>query len=134
MASEKENKLAIMGLHARGNEIYLPNQITNSRTELQLLNVSKYKAKKMSNSNTSHTDWTKAQIKAAIEETGVSMAALGRANGYNTPQTFYAVLRLPYPKVQKIVAEHLGVSPETIWPSRYKKAPQITPSIHRRVA
>ncbi|MBL4798166.1 MAG: helix-turn-helix domain-containing protein [Oleispira sp.] len=79
-------------------------------------------------------DWTKAQIKAAIEDTGVSMAALGRANGYDVSQTFYTVLRLPYPKVQKIVAEHLGVSPEIIWPSRYKKAVKITPSVHRRVA
>jgi Ner family transcriptional regulator len=88
----------------------------------------------MSNSNTSTTDWTKARIKAAIEDSGVSMAALGRANGYDTPQTFYAVLRLPYPKVQKIIAEHLGVTPQTIWPSRYQKAVKITPSVHRRVA
>lgn len=88
----------------------------------------------MSNSTTPSTDWTSAQIKAAIQDTGVSVAALARANGYDRPQTFYAVLRLPYPKVQRIIADYLGVTPETIWPSRYKEAVKITPSIHRRVA
>lgn len=80
------------------------------------------------------TDWSKAAIKCAIEEKGVSMAQLARANGYEKPRTFYNVLRMPYPKVERIVAEFLGVTPETIWPSRYAEPTKITPSVHRKVA
>jgi Ner family transcriptional regulator len=80
------------------------------------------------------TDWSKAAIKCAIEEKGASMAQLARANGYDKPRTFYNVLRMSYPKVERIVAEFLETTPEVIWPSRYVEPIKITPSIHRKVA
>lgn len=80
------------------------------------------------------TDWHPEDIKAAIRKKGVSMAQLARANGYKSPRTFSNVFNVPYPKVQRIIAEFLGVTPETIWPSRYAEPTKITPSVHRKVA
>lgn len=72
-------------------------------------------------------DWDKEDIKAAIRKKGISMSELARANGYKS-RTFLNVLRMPYPKVQMIVGDFLGVAPEVIWPSRYLKPTQIQPS------
>ena len=27
---------------------------------------------------------------------------------------------MPYPKYERLIAEHLGTTPQTIWPSRYR--------------
>lgn len=80
------------------------------------------------------TDWHPEDIKAAIRKKGVSMAELARANGYEKPRTFSNVLRAPYPKVQKIIADFLAIPAEEIWPSRYVKPTKIEPSSHRKVA
>jgi Ner family transcriptional regulator len=61
------------------------------------------------------------------------MARLARVNGYKTPRTFSNVFTLSYPKVERIIAEFLEVSPESIWPSRYQKGVEIIPSVHCRV-
>ncbi|MBL4799803.1 MAG: helix-turn-helix domain-containing protein [Oleispira sp.] len=82
----------------------------------------------------STNDWHSEDIKCAIRKKGVSMADLARANGYKVPRTFSNVFTTSYPKVERIIAEFLEVSPEVIWPSRYQKAIEITPSVHRRVA
>ena len=79
-------------------------------------------------------DWHPEDIKCAIRKKGVSMAQLARANGYKTPRTFSNVFAMPYPKVERIIAEFLEISPKTIWPSRYQEPMKITPSVHRRVA
>lgn len=64
-------------------------------------------------------DWHRQDILAAIRKRGISAAELARRNGYSNPATFYNVFKVPYPKVQKIIAEYLGVPPEEIWPTRY---------------
>lgn len=79
-------------------------------------------------------DWHPEDIKAAIRKKGVSMAALARANGYENPRTFLNVFKVPYPKIQKIIAGFLEVPAEEIWPSRYVKPTKIKPSSHRKVA
>jgi len=64
-------------------------------------------------------DWHRQDVLAAIRKRGISAAELARRNGYSNPATFYNVFKVPYPKVQKIIAEYLGVPANEIWPSRY---------------
>ena len=78
----------------------------------------------MSKSTThSKRDWHPEDIKAAIRKKYRSVSILARANGYNNPSTFSNVFRMPYPKVEKIIAKSLDTIPEEIWPSRYKDKP-----------
>lgn len=69
----------------------------------------------------SNKDWHREDIKAAIRKHDISVADLARANGYNNPSTFANVFRMPYPKVERIIAKFLGAQPEEIWPSRYQE-------------
>lgn len=75
----------------------------------------------MSKSNTQSVaqDWHRQDIMAEIRKRGITVAELARQSGYKNPATFYNVFKLPYPKVERIVAEFLGVEPQEIWPSRY---------------
>ncbi|MBU2967090.1 helix-turn-helix transcriptional regulator [Amphritea sp. 2_MG-2023] len=66
-------------------------------------------------------DWHPADIKAAIEKKGTTLAELARQHGYNRPTSFYNALKIRYPKVERIIAAFLEVEPEEIWPSRYEK-------------
>lgn len=84
--------------------------------------------------NRSVSDWHSEDIKAAIRKRGVSVAELARANGYDNYRTFMNVLRMPYPKIERIIAEFLEVEPSEIWPSRYQQPIKIRPSVHRKVA
>lgn len=62
--------------------------------------------------------WHPEEIKAAIRMRGSTMAELSRQNGY-VDSVVKQVLRKPWPAVEKIVADYLGVAPQTIWPDRY---------------
>ncbi len=64
-------------------------------------------------------DWHRQDILAAIRKRGITVAELARRNGYPNPVTFYNVFKVPYPKVQNIIADYLGVPPQEIWPTRY---------------
>ena len=63
-------------------------------------------------------DWHPEQIKAAVRMRGPSLDALSRNHGYERSACRYA-LRRPWPAVEKIIADALGLSPQAIWPSRY---------------
>lgn len=64
-------------------------------------------------------DWHRADIKAELEKKGLSLKKLALSNNL-AEGTLSNVFRVKnYPKAQRIIAEALGVSPETIWPSRY---------------
>lgn len=78
--------------------------------------MSKTKAR----SNATATDWDREDIKAAIrKKERLSMAAFAKRNGYKNPATFYNVFKMPYPKIERIIADYLEVEPADIWPSRY---------------
>lgn len=81
----------------------------------------------------SKRDWHPADIKAAIAKKGATMADLARHHGYTTATSFYNAMRIPYPKVERIIADFLDMRPEDIWPSRYaeKKLVFNTPPAHR---
>ncbi len=76
------------------------------------------------------TDWHKADIVAAVHKAGHTFKGLSIANGYRSVDACSQALHRPYPKVERIVAEAIGVSPWVIWPSRYpenSKARRVTP-------
>lgn len=64
-------------------------------------------------------DWHPETIKAEIHKLGLSFRTLSLQAGYKK-DSLKSVLRTPCRPYQQIVAAALGVSPETIWPSRYK--------------
>ncbi|WP_442889993.1 helix-turn-helix domain-containing protein [Arsenophonus sp. PmNCSU2021_1] len=64
-------------------------------------------------------DWHPEIIKAEIHKRGLSFRLLSLQAGYSK-DSLKTVLRTPCKTYQKIIAQALGVEPETIWPSRYK--------------
>jgi len=63
-------------------------------------------------------DWHRADIKAALEKRGFSLARLSRLNGYARSSAQMA-LHLPWPKMERLIAGALDKQPQEIWPSRY---------------
>ncbi len=63
-------------------------------------------------------DWHRADVVAELKKKGWSVRALSIAAGLS-PNTLKGALQFPYPKGEQIIAAAIGVSPETIWPSRY---------------
>ena len=61
-------------------------------------------------------DWHKADIKAALQKRGITLTHLAKKHGYAHIQK---VLTGPWWAAEQIVAQALGMRPETIWPSRY---------------
>lgn len=64
-------------------------------------------------------DWHPAEVVAALRMKGYSLRQLAILNGYGNPNSLTTALHRPYPLAEGIVAEALGVKPETIWPTRY---------------
>ena len=58
------------------------------------------------------------RVLAALKKRGQSLAGLSVANGYH-PTAAGKALKLPWPAMEQIVADALGLTPQTIWPSRY---------------
>lgn len=69
--------------------------------------------------NEEQMDWHPETIKAEIHKLGLSFRFLSVRAGYKK-DSLKSVLRTPCRPYQQIVADALGISPETIWPSRYK--------------
>ncbi|XKM12851.1 helix-turn-helix transcriptional regulator [Orbaceae bacterium ac157xtp] len=65
-----------------------------------------------------YQDWDKEYIKYQLKLKGYSLRQLSIASGL-APNTLSNVLRTPYPKAEKIIAQALQLSPNEIWPSRY---------------
>lgn len=68
----------------------------------------------------SSQDWHKADILAAVKKTGSSVTKLSRLNNLSDSIVAQALLK-PYPKSERIIAQHLGLTPQAIWPSRYRE-------------
>lgn len=65
-------------------------------------------------------DWHRADIIAAVRKSGTSIQALSFKNGYRRTTLGMALVH-PYPKCERIIAAHLGITPQKIWPSRYNE-------------
>ncbi len=59
-------------------------------------------------------EWVKYQLRLK----GYSLAALGRKLGVSRSAPVLA-LRQPYPRVERAIADILGMEPAAIWPERY---------------
>lgn len=67
----------------------------------------------------SHQDWHWKDVLVALHKAGWSLRQLGLASGYADGNTLGEAARRPLPKMERIIAEAIGVAPSTIWPSRY---------------
>ncbi|EEC0293618.1 transcriptional regulator [Salmonella enterica subsp. enterica] len=65
-------------------------------------------------------DWHSADIIAALKKQGTSLSAVSRQAGLASSTLANAHTR-HWPKGERLIAEALGVAPEQIWPSRYRK-------------
>jgi Ner family transcriptional regulator len=72
-------------------------------------------------------DWHPEDVKAAIRKTGLTMTALSLSHGL-AENAVRMTLRRPWPRVEAIIAAHLGLRPSDIWPSRY--SPNVTHGGH----
>jgi len=50
---------------------------------------------------------------------GRSLAEVGYANGVMHRQNLYETFRKPYPRLEKIIAEAVGLTPQQLFPERY---------------
>jgi Ner family transcriptional regulator len=65
-------------------------------------------------------DWHSADIIAALKKRGTSLSAVSRKSGLASSTLANALIRR-WPKGERLIADALGVAPEQIWPSRYRK-------------
>jgi Ner family transcriptional regulator len=68
-------------------------------------------------------DWHRADVIAGLKKRGWSMASLSRKHGLQSG-TLYNALVAPWPKGERLIADAIGVTPQDIWPSRYKQEVQ----------
>ncbi|EEI7991406.1 transcriptional regulator [Salmonella enterica subsp. enterica] len=66
-------------------------------------------------------DWHPADIIAGLRKRGTSLAELSRQSGLASSTLANALTR-HWPKGERLIADALSVTPEQIWPSRYRKA------------
>jgi Ner family transcriptional regulator len=72
----------------------------------------------MAKKTTAAKDWTPSYIKYRIQEMFGTMTDMANCYGLSLPMVRQAI-RMPYPKVDRVIARALNVHPATIWPSRY---------------
>lgn len=67
-------------------------------------------------------DWHPADVICALRKSPGqwSLRRLAMHHGF-APSTMKQALRRPYPKMQRLIAEAIGVEPKVIWPSRYRE-------------
>lgn len=58
------------------------------------------------------------RIKAEIRARGTTLRDLSIASGLH-PEAISRAVRQPWPAVEKIIADFLGIPPEQLWPDRY---------------
>ena len=63
-------------------------------------------------------DWHPADVLAALKKRGHSLAGLSVANGYH-PTAAGKALKQPWPAIERLLAEAIGMTPREIWPNRY---------------
>ncbi len=63
----------------------------------------------------------KAWVMYRLRLRGLSMAAVAEKAGVK-PHTLYVVWHRPYPRLEKAIADQLGLQPKDIFPDRYDAA------------
>ncbi|OOF68225.1 helix-turn-helix domain-containing protein [Rodentibacter caecimuris] len=65
-------------------------------------------------------NWHRADIIAALKKQNWSLRSLAKNNGINY-STLKSALDKPYPKMERIIAEAIGVPAEKIWAERFSQ-------------
>lgn len=82
-------------------------------------------------------DWHSADIKAALEKVGCTLRQLSLTHNY-AGGIVQKALTQAYPACETIIANAIGVTPQTIWPSRYnldgtpKRLRKFTDTVKRK--
>jgi Ner family transcriptional regulator len=95
----------------------MTDRISNNTSRKSVLDPSK----KFSSANSPEQepeDAHAADIKAALEKRGLTLAKISRDAGYSSTAAGRA-LRTPWPALEEVIAEALDLEPKQIWPSRY---------------
>lgn len=64
-------------------------------------------------------DWHPADVKAALNKRGITLASIAEAYGLTSSSTLSSTFTRSYPLNEKRIADAIGVHPKVIWPSRY---------------
>jgi Ner family transcriptional regulator len=65
-------------------------------------------------------DWHPADVLAALKKRGKTLSGISRAHGYHATAAGKALKR-PWPALEALIAAELGVTPQEIWPARYRR-------------
>lgn len=65
-------------------------------------------------------DWHRADVLAALKKAGWTLSALSHHHGYGRT-TLHATFDRKWPKGEALIAEAIGLSPQSVWPSRYQE-------------
>lgn len=71
-------------------------------------------------------DWHKADIVAAVHKAGWTLKGLSLHHGYSNKNSLSCALQRKWPKAERLIAECIGIDPQTIWPSRYQEKHKAT--------
>ena len=63
-------------------------------------------------------DWHPADVLAALKKRGLTLAGLSAKHGYHATAAGKALKR-PWPALEVLIANAIGLEPRQIWPSRY---------------
>ena len=66
---------------------------------------------------TAQNDWHRADILAELRKNGWSLRSLAE-EGNVSYNTLKSALDRPYPKMERLIANAIGVAPEVIWAGR----------------
>jgi len=72
-------------------------------------------------------DWHPADIKAALNKAGMTLAGIARACGLRTSTSLSHAFIRSYPINEKRIADALGLHPMVLWPSRYNSDGSVKP-------
>lgn len=73
-------------------------------------------------------DWPSHYIVYRLRERGLSLRRVAVRKGYS-PGSPAKTTKTPWPKMERVIADAIGVTPQEIWPSRYR--PDGTPKSRR---
>lgn len=70
-------------------------------------------------------------IKAALRKQGWTLAGIAQELGVGPSAISHALTRQRSRRVEKVIANKLGLSPHEIWPQRYKRGATHDPICHQ---
>ncbi|MCI7354463.1 MAG: helix-turn-helix domain-containing protein [[Actinobacillus] rossii] len=84
----------------------------------------------LDNSKKTAEDWHRADILAELRKKGWSLRSLA-VEGKVSYNTLKSVLDKPYPKMERLVANAIGIPPEKIWAGRFAERNR-RPTLHNK--